>query len=472
MQLILSYRAESGGGFRSPLRLAHTAAMENGVKHVQAAVAYVSDERNPIFADYIAKGLRLEVWSRHDSTLPTSLRVMDWALRQNSNLSWNLLAKYFHAKVIWWHGYGVYIGSANLTDAAWNGNCEAGTVILESEFEEHEVREQLEIFFADLSSQATPLSKEVFEQAKQLETYSKEIEKIRREMADAFAQTDTGRILAKTSLADITKQPRKDSRFDAFLKEWNATLTILRKLEDKLSLPENRPSWVPADSAPAIQVDQFLHAYYYTKVRDGRSYPYETLCKENKANPSAAEDAVIAWWRQLAAAPNSEDTIFEEWEPLHRKMLTREKLSCMSEEEFVRVARRIHAINDHAKRRSNNSLGVEEETDENSLDIEVRRDLHCRDLYKQRNLKGWNTPKLLHYLLFGGAWDKTPERLYRCAFDRDYKIPRLGLSALGEFVGWGLPEHFPPRNDRTNKALRALGHHDVQVRAPNKSAGQ
>lgn len=89
-------------------------------------------------------------------------------------------------------------------------------------------------------------------------------------------------------------------------------------------------------------------------------------------------------------------------------------------------------------------------------------------LYFETNAPGWSPPRLLEFLLFGGPWDETPDRLFKCVYDPVYKIPRLGLSAPGEFVGWGLPEHFPPRNDRTNKALRALGY-DVHVNSPNKS---
>lgn len=43
-----------------------------------------------------------------------------------------------HAKVIWWRGYGVYVGSANLTSAAWYNNIEAGVFFSESEIAETE----------------------------------------------------------------------------------------------------------------------------------------------------------------------------------------------------------------------------------------------------------------------------------------------------------------------------------------------
>lgn len=131
----------------------------------------------------------------------------------------------------------------------------------------------------------------------------------------------------------------------------------------------------------------------------------------------------------------------------------------------METARRIHAVRDHAKRRRHSEIG-EIELDEDTDLIEERAQRHCRALYFEVNAKGWGPPKLLHYLLFGGPWAEAPDRLFTCVKDSDYKILRLGLSALGEFVGWGLAEHYPPRNDRTNKALRALGY-DVHVNSPN-----
>jgi hypothetical protein len=45
---------------------------------------------------------------------------------------------------------------------------------------------------------------------------------------------------------------------------------------------------------------------------------------------------------------------------------------------------------------------------------------------------------------------------------RTGKVHGLGISALGELVGWALPNQFPPRNRRTSNAIRALGY-DVTI---------
>lgn len=72
------------------------------------------------------------------------------------------------------------------------------------------------------------------------------------------------------------------------------------------------------------------------------------------------------------------------------------------------------------------------------------------------------------YLLFGSPVTAVPERLFECVH-RPHKIAGLDLSFLGEVVGCGLPDIDPPRNDRTNKALRVLGW-NVHVRSPNQEA--
>jgi hypothetical protein len=44
----------------------------------------------------------------------------------------------------------------------------------------------------------------------------------------------------------------------------------------------------------------------------------------------------------------------------------------------------------------------------------------------------------------------------------EWALPYIKKSTLGEAVGWARPDDYPPRNNRTNKALRALGH-DVKL---------
>jgi hypothetical protein len=71
---------------------------------------------------------------------------------------------------------------------------------------------------------------------------------------------------------------------------------------------------------------------------------------------------------------------------------------------------------------------------------------------------------VLNYVLYGGSAYNLAGRLWEAIASSRYKIDHLGISAVGEIVGWALPDKFPPRNGSTSKALRSLGF-DVQVQA-------
>ena len=49
------------------------------------------------------------------------------------------------------------------------------------------------------------------------------------------------------------------------------------------------------------------------------------------------------------------------------------------------------------------------------------------------------------------------ERVFEVINNPKYKLDHFGRSIVGELVGWGRPEITHLRNNRVNKALRALG---------------
>jgi hypothetical protein len=80
-----------------------------------------------------------------------------------------------------------------------------------------------------------------------------------------------------------------------------------------------------------------------------------------------------------------------------------------------------------------------------------------RYLIQRRAPNGSNVLGTINYILYGGDDSDLPIRLWESTEDGDWRIEHLGISALGELVGWALPERFPPRNNRTSKSLRSLG---------------
>mgnify|MGYP003458354266 FL=1 len=63
---------------------------------------------------------------------------------------------------------------------------------------------------------------------------------------------------------------------------------------------------------------------------------------------------------------------------------------------------------------------------------------------------------LLNYAVWGNG--SVSARLWNAIRSDDWAIPHIGLSSLGEIVGWARPDEFPPRNMRTSKGLLALGY--------------
>ena len=79
-----------------------------------------------------------------------------------------LVPDIFHAKVIWWKNYGVYVGSANLSDRAWHQNIEAGIFVDEEEAAESGLLELIEDFFDSLEDRSRPLTQEIADHVEEL----------------------------------------------------------------------------------------------------------------------------------------------------------------------------------------------------------------------------------------------------------------------------------------------------------------
>jgi hypothetical protein len=145
--------------------------------------------------------------------------------------------------------------------------------------------------------------------------------------------------------------------------------------------------------------------------------------------------------------------------PALRVELSEPRLESMSYSQFREVCGGVHAITDYARRVRNKAVNLADRphyTNEQKIDALAAR------IWNDGGANGARVRSLLHRILYGGAPDQLPERLWEGISDPNWKVEGLGISSLGELVGWALPNQFPPRNGRTSKALRALGY-DVTV---------
>lgn len=363
------------------------------------------------------------------------------------------LVTHHHAKVIWWRGFGVYVGSANLTYSAWNSNVEAGCFFDESEIDS-QFEGDLQRLFVELDSNATMLTEELrdlmISRARALEA--------KKVPSDDFWKHPS--IKQWPGLVHTTPRKADDRRKAAFLAEWHSTLQILRDIGAAVSLDANRPDWVSATSSPGAQADQFLHAHYYHRTFDGRKADYERHYVQNHANPMKARNEAIAWWQGLASAPTNEDVAINTTAQRLQELLSENALKEMTLPQFREVAGDVHAMIEFSRRVRNSIVGLQ--SSGIAYTIPQKLDALTAHIWSSKAENGSSVTGVITNILYGGPDDLLPERLWAAVTDPKWKLECMGISAYGELVGWAMPDKFPPRNGRTSKALRSLGY-DVQV---------
>lgn len=143
---------------------------------IHVAVAYA--QRHPLFDACKTAGIPLVFYGLLDAEAAVSpLLLTDFLNQDPGKVECRLLKGNFHPKVIWWHGFGAYIGSANLTHAAWFHNVEAGIFLHEEELEATGVRNDLEILFEYIREKSIPLTQELLSHLGALEAERRALRK-------------------------------------------------------------------------------------------------------------------------------------------------------------------------------------------------------------------------------------------------------------------------------------------------------
>lgn len=421
-------------------------------QEVLAAVAYATDI-SLLFDWCWGNSIPLRFYGRLDDGVAVSTSILSTFLNRKSARFQCRLVQHHHAKVIWWREYGLYIGSANLTQSAWYKNVEAGCFFPEAEISDDMAADILDLF-AVLDRNSTPLTDELLavmqKRAKQLSASEPP--------SDEF--WDSPSFTKWSGLVQTAKKKAVDRQRQTFLEEWHATLQQLRDIGHMVSQPENRPSWIDTDAPVGAQADQFLHAHYYQRTFDGRRALYADFFERNKHDSDTALREAINWWRSLSKAPSEEDTMLNKTAPMLRAALAEDTIDEMNYEGFREICMGVHAIKDYARRVANKAVALRE--DGTKYTIPEKVDALSKRIWDGKSAGGHSVVQLLKHILYGGPESELPERLWLAVHDPKWKIDGLGVSALGELVGWALPDRFPPRNGRTSKSLKSLGY-DVTV---------
>lgn len=436
---------------------------------VQAAVAYA--QPHPFFETCKKHGLRLTYYGLLDEESAVSTALLRDLLNQGpSKVECRLVKGHFHPKVIWWRGFGAYVGSANLTHAAWFHNVEAGVFLDEDDLQTTGFGEQLDAMFDHLAANSVPLTKELLSKLESLAADRKGLNETKARLKSRF-DTLFGDLPGNPALTVVpAKGHRENKALKNFVREWMETLEKLRGLAVEFAKLGKRPKWVDAHAHPVVHFDQFLHAYYYSFVRggdtdeddeddeevdDSTSAKIESFFDGHRANPAAALREGATWWAGLDIAPNGEDVFIRASAPEMIRLFSRESIRNWTKESFREALRNVNAFRMRARQTKNSVVQLPEGSKRNH---DERITLLANHVWENARTSNGRSPKeVFEFLIWGDTPQDMAQRLW-LATHGEWALPYVKKSTLGEAVGWARPDEYPPRNNRTNKALRALGH--------------
>jgi len=116
---------------------------------IRAAIAFNKDPL--LINEAIKKGIRLDWWGLFDHTEATSYDLVTKALKHKDLVRFFPIPMNFHAKIIHFDSYGLYIGSGNMTAKALFSNTEAGVFFSQDDIEDQNLEESIDDFFLYLS---------------------------------------------------------------------------------------------------------------------------------------------------------------------------------------------------------------------------------------------------------------------------------------------------------------------------------
>lgn len=430
------------------------------VKEISASVAFTQDDTLMKLCD--KKKIHLDWWGLFNADISSKIEIVKEAIK-SPYIKFYPFAELFHSKLIWFHGYGVYIGSHNLTQNAMYHNVETGVFIPENELtEEHKT--EIEQYFSFLSDNSIPAT---IEDAELMEKYIQEtkIENERRKfikqnLDNLFEESFSHLFILKPGVQDWgnDKEKNDDKKKLQFLQEWRETQKYLGIIHEKLKNIKE-PSWVDPSADISIITDQILHAYYYSYLLKGKDEDLKSSelvnkeYEENKYNPDKAIEKALDWWENLELPPSNEDVHINEWNKSNKTLLAKLKVGELTRDELFIVFNQNHAARNHARQMKNSDFGLPSDYKTN---IEERVNFYVDWILNQRTSKGLTIQDTMKYLLFEDTIS-LEERVYNTIYNPKYHIDHFGRSIVGELVGWGRPDITHLRNNRVNKGLRALG---------------
>ncbi|WP_422647986.1 phospholipase D-like domain-containing protein [Cupriavidus sp. H18C1] len=149
----------SSGKIEDFLRLNETGCLR--CTNILASIPYAMKgvASDDFYKTITATRIPCTTYCRLDWSVPFDTRIIrDFS---SEGCKFFFIEEYLHAKVIWWKGWGAYIGSCNLTDRACFENFEAGWFFEDSEINARGIQNELQAFFDELERDSIPESSEI-----------------------------------------------------------------------------------------------------------------------------------------------------------------------------------------------------------------------------------------------------------------------------------------------------------------------
>lgn len=429
---------------------------------IDAAVAY-ADLHEPVLQYLRETKVPVRFFGRWDATFPVSAPLLRWFVEKApANVRCFLVNGPYHPKVIWWRGFGAYIGSANLTKNGWERNIECG--LTDDELFEHGVASALEKMFEQIQTASFELGRDDLPDIDRLAQQRSKLLAEMKAMDDEFQRLFGKRKPYRGPTYEARTNEGPSVARVQFVDEWTKTLDLMRRLATRFAELSLRPTWVPADADSTTHFDQLLHGYYYHQVLKGDVEGNKSKDKVNAffaKNRLRSDDALVdaaRWWAGRAEAPTensryNEERFIRDVAPRLRHLLSPTVLPTLDRDGFVEAMSGVNAFRDRGRRADNVMLGLPTGTELHE-DDRIRQ--FAEWMHRQRTATGRTPLDVLGFVIHGTS--RAEDRIWTAIRDPAWRIKGLGRSTLGEILGWARPSDYPPRNDRTNKALRALGH--------------
>lgn len=439
------------------------------LRRIVCAVAYVH-QMDDLFELAKKRDAPLTVYALADESGFPSLPVLKRFVEQ-APPRWRLFLtrRFYHPKIVWFDGVGCYIGSANLTQRGWWDNLECGVWLSVDELQRDNWDEQLEAMLGVIHDRSREATLEDIDRFKRIQRRRSALQAKERELA-AFAdreldglpgQTPPDRVMGRGSAGGAART--------RFVREWEATLTLLRKLGQLTDAARPWPAWVEDDVEPAVAFDQATEYWYTLHVREhtsdrGRDAAVEDLHERHKGAPDAAARAALSEWGEFDGVHERGHWPWPEWcneNPRRlRELLHPESIATLDVERLTEIAWLTHACREHARQVKNATLGLPAGT---HMELRDRCGAYAEFLLRARTARGDHDVRdVLAFALWGSPRHDHAGRIWDATTLEQWKLPHLGPNILGEMLGYARPTECPPRNARVVRTLRALGY-DVKV---------